>query len=94
MSKRKRSCKKNPYVEHVRWLSSNSSRACELCNSRNNQLYKINDVPLDHPNGLCTTIPEITKSFDEIGVELKAWVDGETNTKLDKWFKKYGKDFI
>ena len=90
----KRSCKKNPYVEHIRWLSSNSSRTCELCNSRNNQLYKINDVPLDHPNGLCTTIPQIEKRLDEIGEELKSWVDGEANAKLDKWFKKYGKEFI
>ena len=90
----KRSCKKNPYVEHIRWLSFNSSRTCELCNSRNNQLYKTNDVPLDHPNGLCTTIPEISKSLDEIGKELRLWIDGEANTKLDKWFKKYGKEFI
>ena len=90
----KRSCKKNPYVEYIRWLSSNSSRTCELCNSRDNQLFKIDDVPLDHPNGLCTTIPEISKSLDEIGEELRSWVDGEANTKLDKWFKKYGKEFI
>lgn len=89
----KRSCKKNPYVEKIRWLSSNNSRTCELCNSRNNQLFNVNDVPLDHPNGLCTTIPEITMSYEEIGEELKGWVNGEANTKLDKWFKKYGKDF-
>ena len=90
----KRSCAKNPYVEKIRWLSSNSSRTCELCNSRNNQLFDIKDVPLDHPNGLCTTIPEITMSYEEIAEELKAWVNGEANTKLDKWFKKYAKDFI
>ena len=89
----KRSCKKNPYVEKIRWLSSNSSRTCELCNSRNNQLFDIKDVPLDHPNGICATIPEITMSYEEIGKELKAWVDGEANTKLDKWFKKHAKDF-
>jgi SPP1 gp7 family putative phage head morphogenesis protein len=90
----KRSCKKNPYVEKIRWLSSNSSRTCELCNSRDNQLYDIKDVPLDHPNGLCTTIPEITMTYEEIGEELRNWIDGETNTKLDKWFKKYGKESI
>ena len=89
----KRSCKKNPYVEKIRWLSSNNSRTCELCNSRNNQLFDIDDVPLDHPNGLCTTIPEITMTYEEIGEELKGWANGKTNTKLDKWFKKYGKDF-
>ena len=90
----KRSCKKNPYVEKIRWLSSNSSRTCELCNSRNNQLFSVNDVPLDHPNGLCTTIPEIIMSYEEIGKELKAWVNGEANAKLDKWFKKHGKESI
>ena len=90
----KRSCKKNPYVEHIRWLSSNTSRTCELCNDRDNKLFKIKDVPLDHPNGLCTTIPEITMTFEEIGTELKSWVDGESNAKLDKWLKKYGKKFI
>ena len=90
----KRSCKKNPYVEKIRWLSSNSSRTCELCNSRNNQLFSVNDVPLDHPNGLCTTIPEIIMNYEEIGKELKAWVNGEANDKLDKWFKKHGKEFI
>jgi SPP1 gp7 family putative phage head morphogenesis protein len=87
----KRSCKENPYIEYIKWLSSNTSRTCELCNSRNNQLYKVNKVPLDHPNGLCTTIPEITMSFDEIGEELKSWVDGKANAKLDKWFKEYNK---
>ena len=90
----KRSCAKNPYIEYIRWLSSNSSRTCELCNSRNNQLYKINDVPLDHPNGLCTTIPEISMSFNEIGIELRGWIDGKPNAKLDRWFKKYKEEFI
>ena len=90
----KRSCKKNPYVEHIKWLSSNTSRTCELCNSRDGQLFKIDDVPLDHPNGLCTTMPQIEKSLDEIGEELRGWTDGKENKKLDKWFKKYGKEFI
>ena len=28
----KRSCKKNPYIEGIQWLSSNSHRTCDLCN--------------------------------------------------------------
>ena len=90
----KRSCKKNPYVEGIQWLSSNSHRTCDLCNSRNGQIYAANNLPLDHPNGLCTTVPVINMSFDEIGAELKAWIDGEANTKLDKWLMKYKEDFI
>ena len=91
----KRSCEKNPYVEGIRWISANShGRTCELCMERDNQIFKINEVPLDYPNGLCTTVPEIPMSLEEIGTELRAWVDGEKNIKLDKWFKDYGEDFL
>ena len=90
----KRSCKKNPYIEGIQWLSSNSHRTCDLCNSRNGQIYTANNLPLDHPNGLCTTIPVINMSFDEIGEELRSWIDGKENEKLDKWLGKYGSEFI
>lgn len=90
----KRSCEKNPYVTGIKWLTSNSHRTCELCNSRNGTIYKVSEVPLDHPNGLCTTVPEIPMSLEEIGTELRAWIDGESNSKLDKWFEEYGEDFL
>ena len=91
----KRSCEKNPYVEGIRWISANvHGRTCELCRERDNQLFSIKDVPLDHPNGLCTTVPEIPMNLEDIGAELRAWVDGESNNKLDKWFSEYGEDFI
>lgn len=90
----KRSCKKNPYIEGIQWLSSNSHRTCDLCNSRNGQIYTVSNLPLDHPNGLCTTIPVINMSFDEIGEELRSWIDGKENEKLDKWLGKYGSEFI
>lgn len=90
----KRSCEKNPYVEGIRWISANShGRTCELCRERDNQVFSVKDVPLDHPNGLCTTVPEIPMSLDEIGAELKAWIDGEVNNKLDKWFNEYKEKF-
>lgn len=90
----KRSCEKNPYVEGIQWISANTHRTCELCNSRNGQIYKVDNVPLDHPNGLCTTVPVIPMSLESIGSELRSWVDGGKNNKLDKWFNEYGEDFI
>lgn len=91
----KRSCEKNPYVTGIRWVSAGiHGRTCPVCSNRDGQLFKVNEVPLDHPNGLCTTIPEIPMSFDEIGMELRSWVDGELNNKLDNWFSGYGEDFI
>ena len=90
-----RSCKKNPYVEGIQWLTSNAhSRTCELCKDRDGVIYKVNDVPLDHPNGLCTTIPVIEKSLDDIGQELRDWIDGANNSMLDSWFNEYGEEFI
>lgn len=90
-----RSCKKNPYVEGIQWLTSNShSRTCQLCKDRDGEVYKVNDVPLDHPNGLCTTIPVIEKSLEDIGQELRDWVDGKSNSMLDSWFNEYGEEFI
>lgn len=91
----KRSCEKNPYVTGIRWVSAGiHGRTCPVCSDRDGQLFKVNEVPLDHPNGLCTTIPEIPMSFDEIGRELKNWIDGESNSKLDNWFSEDGENFI
>ncbi|SCI81608.1 phage head morphogenesis protein%2C SPP1 gp7 family [uncultured Clostridium sp.] len=90
----KRSCQRNPFVTGIQWLSSNSHRTCELCSSRNGVIYKVNDLPLDHPNGMCTTIPVLEKELDQIGEELRDWLDGWHNPKLDIWFEEYGKDFL
>ncbi len=45
------------------------------------------------PNGLCTMIPYIPKSLDDVAGELKSWLDGANNPMLDKWYKKYGNYF-
>lgn len=90
----KRSCQRNPFVTGIQWLSSNSHRTCELCSSRNGVIYKVNDLPLDHPNGMCTTIPVLEKELDQIGDELRDWIDGWHNPKLDIWFEEYGEDFL
>lgn len=88
------SCKRNPFVVGIKWLVSNSHKVCPLCQDRNGVVYKIDEVPLDHPRGMCTTIPVLEKELDQIGEELKSWIEGESNPKLDNWFKKYGSEFM
>lgn len=88
------SCKRNPYVVGIKWLTSNNHKVCELCKSRDGVIYKIDEVPLDHPRGMCTTIPVLEKELDQIGEELKRWIEGESNSKLDNWFNKYGSEFM
>ena len=85
----KESCRRNPFVSGIKWLVSNSHRVCPLCKTRDQVIYKIDEVPMDHPNGMCTTIPVLEKELDLIGEDLYKWVKGEANPKLDKWFDKY-----
>lgn len=81
-----RACAKNPFVDGYIWLSSNSGRVCPICAARNGQFYKKGQLPLDHPNGMCTFEATITKSMIEISNELADWVNGGKNSALDKWY--------
>lgn len=81
-------CRDNPFVNGIKWLSAFSSRTCELCMSRDGKIYPKDDVPMDHPNGLCTFVPAINKSYEEIGNEISDWLDGGENQELDIWYKK------
>lgn len=71
----KRSCEKNPFVEKIEWLTSNSHRTCSECLEKEGKTYLINDLPFDHANGMCTTVPVLEKSLEEIGAELREWMN-------------------
>lgn len=66
-----RAAQANPFSEGVKWHSVLSQRTCQLCKERHGKVFKAEDVPLDHPLGLCTTYSVITKSLKEISEELK-----------------------
>lgn len=84
-----RSCKANPFVDGIQWHTSNSHRGpCSLCLSREGKIYKSDELPLDHPLGVCYFIPIVEKSMNDIGKELNKWVNGEENSKLDNWINK------
>lgn len=81
----------NPFVEGIEWRSALiHGRTCDLCMDRHGKIFPIDDVPLDHPNGLCTMIPYIPKSLDDVATELRRWIDGGDNPVLDDWYDKYG----
>lgn len=91
----KKSCKANPFVDKIEWHTSNSHRGpCEVCRSREGKKYNPDELPLDHPNGICYFTPVIDKTLDEIGSELHDWLHGGSNSKLDNWFNDYGKEFL
>lgn len=88
--------KDNPFVSGIQWKAAFAKTTCEICESRNNVIYPVNSVPLDHPNGKCTFIAVINKSYKEIADDLANWVNGEENEGIDKFAKSAGfnkKDF-
>lgn len=79
--------KDNPFVKGIRWLTSNSHRTCEICVSRDNKIYKPEELPLDHPNGMCTFEPVIEDDMVEISNRIADWVNGKYDYELDKYSK-------
>jgi hypothetical protein len=83
----------NPFVNKIEWNSMLSHRTCPICVERHRKLYNIDEVPLDHPNGMCCMLPYMSKNMDQVVNELRDWLHGKENKKLDNWYKKYGKYF-
>ncbi len=86
-----RATRDNPFITQYEWLASNGGRTCELCSSRDGQLFDKDSVPLDHPNGMCTIVAVIPQSDQEIADELAAWANDKENPALDKWLQPNGK---
>lgn len=89
----KKSCEKNPYIENMIWLSAHDAKVCDVCKERDGKPYKPKDMPMDHPCGRCSFIYEID-DLETISKELRNWVDGASNEKLDNWFSEFGIEFI
>ena len=85
----RQSAKENPFVEKIEWLSGTDDNVCDLCKERNGKKFDKNKVPLDHPLGRCTLLPVIEDDLEDIARELKDWVNGDKNEKLDKWFEAW-----
>ena len=83
------SSKINPYLQFVKWHSDHQAgRTCQQCIDRDGQLFKIDEVPLDHPNGMCWIQPvysidgKTEATPEEIAKDMKAWAEGSKNSKL------------
>lgn len=86
-----RTTQKNPFVSKYKWEASNSGRVCEICAERDGKLFDKDDLPLDHPNGMCT-FTAVMDNLDIIGERLGDWAAGKPDPELDKWAEDlYGK---
>lgn len=79
--------KYNPFVTGYKWRSAHTHRTCELCNSRDGKTFSAEELPLDHPNGLCTFLVELDGSLEDVANRLGDWANGAEDPALDKWAK-------
>lgn len=77
--------KYNPFVTGYKWRSAHTHRTCKLCNSRDGKVFSAEELPLDHPNGLCTFLVELEGSLEDVANRLGDWANGAEDPALDKW---------
>lgn len=82
-----RVCKYNPFVTGFIWHAAMTERTCELCASRDGQFFEKGDLPLDHPNGMCTFEAAIPDDMNKISNRLAAWANGKKDKALDVWYQ-------
>lgn len=75
----------NPFVTKYKWVSSGGARTCEICAERDGVEYSKTDLPLDHPNGMCTFIAVIEDSMTDIADRIADWALGGSDPELDNW---------
>ena len=79
---------KNPFITDYIW-HSNGSRVCELCKSRDGVHYKKDELPMDHPNGMCTMEPTVA---DDMVDQLADWFNSPDGTypEIDEFAGNFG----
>ena len=79
---------KNPLITEYIWRS-NGSRVCELCLARDGQHFKKTELPMDHPNGMCTMEPVVA---DDMVDQLADWFNSPDGTypELDEFASNFG----
>lgn len=93
----------NPFIEAVHWELSDQHYyrqvkhfgpdECDDYNSANNYglgsgNFLKNEVPMPHVQCMCYQYAIIPKSLDEVGREVREWINGKDNSELDEWLNK------
>ena len=79
---------KNPFITEYIWRS-NGSRVCDLCKARDGVHYKKTELPMDHPNGMCTMEPVVA---DDMIDQLADWFNSPDGTypEIDAFAGSFG----
>ena len=79
---------KNPFITSYRW-HSNGSRVCDLCLARHLKVFKKDELPMDHPNGMCVMEPVVA---DDMVDQLANWFNSPDGTypEIDAFAGNFG----
>lgn len=83
-----RTTQKNPFVTKYKWVGSNSHRICPICAARDGQFFEKDELPLDHPNGMCTFVAVMDGSMVDMADRIADWASGKPDPELDE-FARY-----
>lgn len=80
----------NPFITAYRW-NSNGSRVCDICKRRDGKIFQKNQLPLDHPNGMCTMEPVVMDQEERLD-RLADWImnDDGKYPDIDEFAKRLG----
>lgn len=91
----------DPFVVGYRWLTSNfHGRVCDICRNRAETdqyglgigVFPKDQLPLDHPNGMCTFEAVMSGSMEEIARKIGEWYQAPVGTFPD--IDRYALDFV
>ena len=78
----------NPFITSYRW-HSNGSRVCDLCLARHLKVFKKDELPMDHPNGMCVMEPVVAEDMID---QLANWFNSPDGTypEIDAFAANFG----
>lgn len=88
--------RENPFAEFLHWELSSFHLIYDICDTYMEHdeglglgNFSLDNAPLPHPFCRCTWYIDSSKTLEEIGQELGAWVQGGKNPKLDEAFRAW-----
>lgn len=71
----------NPFVDGYIWRSAMiHGRTCSTCMDRDGQFFSKEEVPMDHPQGLCTIMPSVNRDLSFIANQIADWTEAPEGT--------------
>ena len=83
----------DPFITGYRWMVSNfHGRVCSICRERDGVVFPKDELPLDHPNGMCTFEAVMDLNMSQIADRIGAWYNAPVGTYPE--IDRFAQDFV